>query len=295
MAKERAAHVVVLGNEKGGSGKTTVTMHLVVALLRLGFRVASIDLDSRQRSLTRYVENRRYWAADNGADLAVPEHRLIGRSANDDLRWARAEDEEALRDALNAFRPAHDFVLIDCPGSDMPLARFAHGFADTLITPINDSFVDLDLLVELRPGTFEVMDLGIYMKMVWEQRQERRAARRPGLDWIVLRNRLSGLVDRNKRNLAAVLEKLAPLLGFRVAGGFGERIVFRQLFSQGLTVFDIGLPGVDIPPTRSHQAARDEVRALLRTLWLPNVDQRLAADGRGVPLPAAGAGGRSDG
>jgi len=275
VAKERAAHVIVLGNEKGGSGKTTTAMHLVVALLRMGFSVASIDLDSRQRSLTRYIENRRYWADDNGIDLPLPAHSLIGRSGHEEATWARAAEEEALRDALNEYRPACDFVIIDCPGSDQPLARFAHGFAETLITPINDSFIDLDLLVELRPGTFEVMDLGIYMKMVWEQRQERRNARQPGFDWIVLRNRLSGLVDRNKRNLAAVLEKLAPVLGFRVAGGFGERVIYRQLFTQGLTVFDVGVEGVDIAPTRSHLAAKDEVRTLLHTLWMPSVEQRL--------------------
>jgi chromosome partitioning protein len=277
VGTQRAAHVIVLGNEKGGSGKTTVTMHLVVALLRLGFRVASIDLDSRQRSLTRYVENRRYWADDNGVRLPLPEHRLIGRSQNEQASWAVAEDEEALRNALNEFRPHYDYVLVDCPGSDQPLARFAHNFADTLVTPINDSFIDLDLLVELRPGTFEVMDLGVYMKMVWEQRQDRRRARQPGFDWIVLRNRLSGLADRNKRSLAETLEKIAPLLGFRVAGGLGERVIFREMFTRGVTVFDIGTDGVDVTPTKSHAAAREEVRALLHCLWLPAVEAKLPA------------------
>ena len=35
---KRGAHVIVVGNEKGGSGKTTVAMHLAVGLLRLGLR-----------------------------------------------------------------------------------------------------------------------------------------------------------------------------------------------------------------------------------------------------------------
>lgn len=267
--------VIVLGNEKGGSGKTTVAMHVAIALLRMGFSVASIDLDTRQRSLTRYIENRRYTADDNGWALALPSHRLLERSGNDNLFWARAEDEEALRDALNDVKERHDFVVIDCPGSDVPLARFAHGLADVLVTPINDSFIDLDLLVEMRPGTLEVMDLGVYMKMVWEQRQERRRDRRPGFDWLVLRNRLSGLADRNKRSLAEVLDKLAPLLGFRVAGGFGERVIYRQMFTSGLTVFDVGQPGVDVAATRSHEAARAEVKLLLHTLWIPAVEARL--------------------
>lgn len=267
--------VIVLGNEKGGSGKTTVAMHMAVALLRMGFAVATIDLDTRQRSLTRYIENRRYTVDDNGWGLRLPTHRRLERSANDNRVWAEAEDEERLRDTLNDLRAGHEFVILDCPGSDVPLARFAHGLAEVLVTPINDSFIDLDLLVEMRPGTMEVMDLGVYMKMVWDQRQERRQEQRPGFDWVVLRNRLSGLADRNKRNLAGVLDKLAPLLGFRVAGGFGERVIYRQMFTAGLTVFDIGQPGVDIANTKSHDAAREEIKELLHNLWIPAIEARL--------------------
>lgn len=267
--------VIVLGNEKGGSGKTTVAMHIAVALLRMGFSVATFDLDTRQRSLTRYVENRRYISDDNGWALMLPQHRLLARSGNENLAWARAEDEESLRDGLNDVRESFDFVIVDCPGSDVPLARFAHSLADVLITPINDSFIDLDLLVEMRPGTLEVMDLGVYMKMVWEQRQQRRDEKRPGFDWIVLRNRLSGLADRNKRNLAGMLEKLAPAMGFRVGGGFGERVIYRQMFTSGLTVFDVGQPGVEVPATKSHESARDEVKQLLHALWIPIVESRL--------------------
>lgn len=267
--------VIVLGNEKGGCGKTTVAMHLAIALQRMGFAVATIDLDTRQRSLTRYMENRRYTSDDNGWALALPTHRLLARSNNDNRTWAEAEDEESLRDTLIDLVADHQFIILDCPGSDSGLARFAHSLADILVTPINDSFIDLDLLVEMRPGTMEVMDLGVYMKMVWDQRQDRRLSRRAGFDWVVLRNRLSGLADHNKRNLSGVLDKLAAVLGFRVAGGFGERVIYRQMFTSGLTVFDIGQPGVDIAYTKSHEAARDEVKQLLHTLWIPAVDARL--------------------
>ena len=60
--RSASAHVIVIGNEKGGTGKSTVSMHLAIALLNMGQRVATIDLDSRQKSLTHYVENRRAWA-----------------------------------------------------------------------------------------------------------------------------------------------------------------------------------------------------------------------------------------
>jgi chromosome partitioning protein len=275
FGKRRSAHIIVIGNEKGGSGKTTVAMHVAVALMRLGFSVGTVDIDPRQKSLTRYVDNRRMWCEDSGVALPMPHHRLVGRSENDSVAAAKEEEREALTNALAELRPLCDFIVLDCPGADVPLSRFAHSFADTLITPLNDSFVDLDLLLQFRPGSFAVQGLGVYLQMLWELRQERRKWKRVGFDWIVVRNRLSGLVDQNKRNLMTVLSKLAPIIGFRIAGGIGERIIFRQLFLQGLTVLDIGEPGVDIAPTKSHAAAREEVRTLLKALWLPKVERKI--------------------
>ena len=72
-----SAHVVVLGNEKGGSGKSTTALHIAVALMKAGQRVATIDLDSRQQSFTRYINNRRVWAIRTGIDLELPVHRCI--------------------------------------------------------------------------------------------------------------------------------------------------------------------------------------------------------------------------
>src|ERR1700681_2804427 len=74
-----SAHVIVLGNEKGGSGKSTTAMHVAVALLQAGQRVATIDLDSRQKSSTHYIENRRDWAARSGVKLDVPLHFCVPR------------------------------------------------------------------------------------------------------------------------------------------------------------------------------------------------------------------------
>src|SRR5437868_11157748 len=73
----QSAHVVVLGNEKGGSGKSTTALHIAVALLKAGQRVATIDLDCRQQSFTRYLDNRRAWAQRTGLNLELPVHRCI--------------------------------------------------------------------------------------------------------------------------------------------------------------------------------------------------------------------------
>ena len=74
------SRVIVLGNEKGGSGKSTSALHLIVALLKRGFKVGSIDLDARQGTLSRMIENRGNYAQATGRTLVLPEHRRVARS-----------------------------------------------------------------------------------------------------------------------------------------------------------------------------------------------------------------------
>ena len=257
-----AGRVVVLGNEKGGTGKSTTAMHLIVALLREGKSVASVDLDGHQGTLTRYIENRRKFVEGEGRRLRLPEHRRIaGReTAATGLPGATGQAEaDALIDRLAA---THDHVVLDCPGTDNPLARHAISRADILITPINDSFVDLDLLARIGGTPPRVLGPSVYSQTVWEGRQRRAMSGGRPIDWIVLRNRLSPLESRNMKNVGAVLEQLAARIGFRWLDGFHERVIFRQLFLQGLTVLDLREEGAGVALNMSHVAARQEIRRL---------------------------------
>jgi len=141
--------------------------------------------------------------------------------------------------------------------------------ADTLVTPMNDSFVDFDLLGKVDPQSYKIKGPSFYSEMVWESRK-RRAMRDGGqIDWIVMRNRLSHLDAKNKRRVEAVLESLAERIGFRLAPGFGERVIFREMFPSGLTLLDMKKEGVDAQMAMSHVAARAEVRSLMEVLDLP--------------------------
>jgi chromosome partitioning protein len=272
MTERKSAHVIVLGNEKGGSGKSTTAMHVVVSLLQLGRRVGAIDLDGRQRSLGRYIENRRAFVARKGVNLPMPDYAVVPNSTADNRAEAAADEQARFAAAFDAMRQANDFVVIDCPGSDTNLSHLGHAVADTLITPVNDSFVDLDLLADIDPDTFRVRKPSHYSIMVWEQRKERFTRDKGNVDWVVMRNRLSHLDARNKRLVGQVLEKLAGRIGYRLAPGFGERVIYRELFLNGLTLMDLGDPGAGVELTLSHVGARQEVRHLMSSLNLPGVD-----------------------
>jgi chromosome partitioning protein len=262
------AHIIVVGNEKGGSGKSTVSMHVSVALSRMGWRVGAMDLDLRQLTFGRYIENRRNWTARNGVTLPGPRFLPLPEVTMTDPA-ANAQDAR-MSAALEVLDPESDFILIDCPGSHTRLSQYAHSVADTLITPINDSFVDFDLLARTDPETGKVLTPSIYSEMVWKARQTRAQAGLAPLDWVVLRNRLGTTAMHNKRKVGGALEELRSRIGFRLAPGFSERVIFRELFPKGLTLLDLSDAGGE-SLTFSHIAARQELRDLLHTLALPGV------------------------
>ncbi len=262
MTAGKGAHVIVVGNEKGGSGKSTTSMHLIVALLKLGRSVASIDLDVRQGTLTRYMDNRRAFAAAPGRRLPMPVHAVIQVRTDAPAGAARAE-EDRLSSLIEQLAPLHDVIVIDTPGNDTGLTRLGHSYADTLITPLNDSFMDLDVLARVDGDSMQIIGPSQYAEMVWKQKMTRAQRDNGFIDWIVMRNRLSSLDARNKRRMARILRELSARLGFRVVPGFGERVVFRELFLHGLTMMDLrDVAGAD-GLTLSQIAARQEVRTLV--------------------------------
>ena len=259
----RVAHIIVVGNEKGGSGKSTTSMHVATALSRMGHRVGALDLDVRQRSFGRYLENRAAFAAREGLDLPTPLLAELSREGNDG-------GDDPLSAVVGALDESCDFILIDCPGSHTKLAQMAHALADTLITPMNDSFIDFDLLARMSPEG-KVLGPSIYAEMVWNARQLRGQAGAGPIDWIVLRNRLGTQEMHNKRKVGTALASLSKRIGFRVAAGFAERVIFRELFPRGLTLLDLRDIGT-AQLSMSNIAARQELRDLVTELRLPGVN-----------------------
>lgn len=267
MSQNKNPRIFVVGNEKGGAGKTTCSMHLIIGLLDRGHDVASIDVDSRQHSLTSYINNRKNYNDKNPENSVVmPRHFHIKKS--DKQEFAEQEEQVCFEEALDQARNYADYIVIDTPGSYTPLSKIAHSYADTIITPINDSFLDLDVMAKVDGETLDISKPSIYSQMVWEQKMARASRDKGSIDWVVLRNRLSNLDAHNKRNVADALEKLAKRISFRIAPGFSERVIFRELFPQGLTLLDLKTANYNKSFSISHVAARQELRSFFDMLGI---------------------------
>ena len=262
--KHNPGHIIVFGNEKGGSGKSTSAMHVIIALLRQGYRVGSIDLDARQGTLTRYLKNRFDYIARVRKDMPSPFHMAIDRSKAADLETRRKIECDFLRMALAELKPTCDFVVIDTPGTDSHLSRVGHALADTLITPMNDSLLDLDLIAHIDAQSQSIDSESVYTRAIRAFRSAKQERGDGTIDWIVMRNRLSHIDANNKQLVGDLLEEASRRYEFRIAPGFGERVIFRELFLKGMTLLDLE----DEPEalTMSQVTARQEVRNLMNAL-----------------------------
>ncbi len=258
MASHKA-HTIVFANEKGGTGKSTTAVHVAVALASQGHRVGMIDLDPRQRTVTRYMENRGETAKRRGITLPAPDFTVL-----------KGDSLDALAEEAAAIAQGKDFLIVDTPGRDDIFARAMAAQAHTLVTPMNDSFVDFDLIGQVDAETFKVKRLSFYSELIFEARKSRAKADGVSIDWVVLRNRVQHHDARNKKRVGDALTELSRRVGFRVIPGLSERVIYRELFPSGLTLLDkghLGELGV------SHIAARQELREMVAGLALPAVVQ----------------------
>ncbi len=261
LAEANRPHVIVFANEKGGTGKSTTAVHVAIALAAQGARVSALDLDHRQRTMGRYLDNRAATIRRTGNDLPMPRHET-----HDGETMARFSQ------AMDGLSADADFLVIDTPGRDDKFARIAATNADTLVTPMNDSFVDFDLIGQVDPDTFKVTRPSFYSELIWDARKTRAKADGATIDWVVLRNRLQHIEARNMRRVSEAIEALSKRVGFRVIPGLSERVIYRELFPQGLTMLDsreFGAMGL------SHVAARQELREMMAALALPQATMPL--------------------
>ncbi|HEY0629455.1 MAG TPA: division plane positioning ATPase MipZ [Sphingomicrobium sp.] len=259
-------HFIVFANEKGGTGKSTTAVHTAIALAASGHKVGALDLDQRQRTMTRYFENR---------DATM--RRLDKQLAHATYEVLEDQSEAGLEAAIGRLSGEADVIVVDTPGRDDPIARAAILKADTLVTPMNDSFVDLDLIGQVHPENFKVTKPSFYAELIWNSRTQRAKQTGRSVDWVVLRNRLQHIQSHNLQRVGAALDELARRVGYRVIPGLGERVIYRELFPKGLTLLDLAELG---EVGLGHIAARQELREMIAGLAIPGeaeTDQPKAA------------------
>lgn len=270
MNNSRNAHTIVVGNEKGGSGKSTTAMHIAVALMTMGYRVATIDVDGRQGTLSRYVTNRDVFNKKMTRDYPTPTHHRVESHAPTGMTDAEIDAEAKRLELIIEGAGLHsDVLIIDTPGAANRLSFLAHTYADTLITPLNDSFIDLDVLAHMDGHSAVIKGPSHYSESIWEAKKIKAERDGGSIDWIVMRNRLSNLDSFNKRDMEMAIRDLSKRMGFRVVAGFSERVIFRELFLIGLTILDLKEASGGAPLSRSHIAAREEIFTIIESLKLP--------------------------
>ena len=252
------AHVIVFANEKGGVGKSTLAFHCSIALAHSGYDVLAIDLDRRQRSLDTAFDNRDATARSLQVSLPRPRHIVLQKQSGALL------SQEITRLGSNC-----DIILIDVAGHDSAIARYAMAMADTLVTPVNSSAVDLDLMGKFSPVTKRLKKPGHFALLVNDLRQERLRRGMPSLDWLVVKNRVRSTERRQQVWVDNALRQLSPSIGFRLGTGFRERVAYRELFPFGLTHLDLRhIPGL----AKIQASTGDEILRLVTDLALPEFD-----------------------
>jgi len=266
------ARIIVFANEKGGVGKSTLAFHTCIALARTGHKVLAIDLDRRQRSLQRALENREATTRSLGVDLPTPQHLVLEHQSGAML------GQEIARVGANC-----DTIIIDVPGHDSPIARRAIAMADKLITPVNPTFVDLDSIARFTAGTLQLTKLGPFAQTVTQLRQARIDRGLKPADWLLVKNRVRRAEKRQLARFNRAIGQLPRALDLHITNGLTERVAYRDLFLFGLTHADCaGLPGLANIKVHADQ----EMDELLEELGIVSRDQKAKITLRQAHTPA---------
>ena len=204
----RRAICIAIGNQKGGTGKSTTAVHLAVGLMSRGHRVGCIDLDGEQGTFSHYLANRRAFVEKAELDVPLPVCHRIEPSKAQERQTAESEDRSHLNEAFEAFAD-FDYLIVDTPGNQGHLSRLGHINADVLVTPLNDSFLDIDVLAEIDLDERRVLAPSAYAQMVMNENQQRIDRGWQPIDWVVMRNRLAQLDTRTSRDMRRLLDRLS--------------------------------------------------------------------------------------
>ncbi len=160
------ARVIAVVNQKGGAGKTTVSMQLAGTLGRRGKKVLVVDADP-QGTATR-------WAASAPDESPFPASVIGLGAANEKVH---REVKKFVRD--------YDYIVIDGPpAADSPVAQSALLIADLALVPVIPSPLDMWASLGIRKAIENAVDLneGLQARLVVNQCQPQTSLTREVLE-----------------------------------------------------------------------------------------------------------------
>jgi len=140
-------------NHKGGTGKTTTSLHLAAGLAEAGYRVLLVDFDPQGNVGVWFGVEPEVTIADLLVGRVGPEDAIQTLRANldailsdarlselEDSLLGRARDDEMLRRALASVN-GYEFCFVDCAPSMNVLTKSALVYADEVIIPISMEYL----------------------------------------------------------------------------------------------------------------------------------------------------------
>lgn len=193
------ANIISCFNQKGGAGKTTVSVHLAVGLAGRGYKVALVDTDEQSSAMT--------WAAQAGEATPFPAS-VMGLSQ----MGARLHQE------LKKHMEDYDFLVVDCPPAiNSPIPKSAMLVSDLAIIPMKASPVDIWAATPAKELALDVQTINdtLQIRVLPNEVQKTKLA----------------------RDAIEVLEEdqSAPVMQTRIS----LRTAYRECASEGATVYSM--------------------------------------------------------